>query len=191
LLRDRRKRLFAYLYLPLVDSLSHRSGPQSLAVAQAVREVDRRLAEFSDRLDERTRLVVTADHGQVYIPKPRRYVLRPGDRLLETLECPPSGEPAVPVFHVRDGKEQAFRTALEEHCEGAFALITPEEIEELRLYGPMPLAAETKQRLGSLVGISRDPVSLEYVREGSEPRSYPGVHGGLRPAEMRVPLAIV
>jgi hypothetical protein len=184
-------RLFLYAYVPIVDALSHRNGPDSDVVAATVMDVDRYLARLADRLDEGTRLLVTADHGQVYVPVQSRYVLRPGDRLLGSMECPPSGEPAVPVFHVREGMEEEFRDALAEHCNGAFALLTPSEIEDLRLYGPDPLAVETRRRLGTYIGISPEPVSLEYIPEGGTPRSYPGVHGGLRPAEMRVPLAIV
>ena len=49
---------------------------------------------------------------------------------------------------------------------------------------------EKKYRLGSRIGVFLDPVKL-YVRPVA--RCHPehiGTHGGLRPAEMRVPLVV-
>jgi hypothetical protein len=135
--------------------------------------------------------VVTADHGQVFVPPERRFVLRDSDPLMGVLECPPSGEPAVPIFHVQRGMETQLQAELDRFCGTAYELISPSEVDQLGLYGPMALSDVTRLRLGSFIGIARQPASIEYQVPGRPIKGYPGVHGGLRPAEMRVPLIIV
>ena len=186
-----RRPSYTHLYLTGVDHRSHRTGWASDAVDREVEEVDAALALIRDGLPSSALLVVTADHGQVIVPQERRFALRQGDPLLDLLLAPPSGEPTTPVFHAREGLEREFRSRFQERFADAFVLLSLDEVEELRLYGPMPLSPEMRRRLGTFVGISPRPTSLEYVEQGAEPLSFTGVHGGLRPDEMRVPLYLL
>ncbi len=61
----------------------------------------------------------------------------------------------------------------------------------MRLFGPGPLPQATRGRLGDFVGIPLDGAFLEYSPAGGPAKpEYRGLHGGLSPEEMHVPLIL-
>lgn len=182
---------YTYLYVLTVDKLSHTHGVASDAVTAEVARVDRLLERIRESLPPSVRMIVTADHGLVDVPDERHFTFGDDDPLASHLIAGQTGEASTPVFHVRDGRLDEFRETFSRH-EAArwFALATPEELAELGLYGPQPLSDAMRLHLGDLVGIASEPALLEYVPPGKSPVPHVGVHGGLRPGEMRVPLLL-
>lgn len=201
LLRDHYRSIvgptYSYLYIITVDKLSHHHGAQSRPVAEEVARVDRLLGRLRDALPQSVRMVVTADHGLVDVPQEARYSFSHRDAIASHLIAGQTGEATTPIFHVREGHADAFLEAFARHPSStAFTLHTPDELARLGFYGPEPLSPASRAHLGDYVGIAAEPAMLEYLpprADGSPeaPVSHVGVHGGLRPAEMRVPLAIV
>ena len=68
-----------------------------------------------------------------------------------------------------------------------FVLLSIDETDELRLFGPGPLSREMRRRLGDYVGIALGPDMLSLPLE----RPMIGFHGGLMQDEVRVPLIVV
>ncbi len=71
---------FITLYFSDVDSAAHRYGPNSVEVANAIKEVDNRIADLrkgisSLGLDERVNLVIVSDHGMSETSKDRMIYL--------------------------------------------------------------------------------------------------------------------
>ncbi|MFW5741630.1 MAG: alkaline phosphatase family protein [Spirochaetota bacterium] len=182
---------YTYLYVLTVDKLSHIHGVASDEVTTEVARVDRFLGRVRETLPPSVRMLVTADHGLVDVPKERHFVFRDGDPLASHLLAGQTGEASTPVFHVRDGRVDDFREAFSRH-EAArwFRLYTPDELADLGLYGPGALSEAMRLHLGDLVGIANEPSLLEYVPAGKSPVPHVGVHGGLRPGEIRVPLLL-
>jgi hypothetical protein len=176
-----------YLYTPFVDTAQHERGVDSKSTRRALKLVRSRLELLAERLQDRARMVMTADHGQVDIDPGRQTQLREGDPLLDLLRAPPSCEPRAPAFHVRDGQHAAFEAMFRDRFGDRFALLTVDEADELRLFGPEPMSPETRARLGDYLGIALDDDTL------SLPPDTPmiGFHGGLLPDEVRVPLVVV
>jgi hypothetical protein len=188
-IRHSRNATFSYVYTTEVDGTIHKTGTVDERVAEAIRTNDNMLTRLRDSLPDSVRIVATADHGLVDVPDGYTFKLRDDHPLMNHLLVPPSGEGSAPIFHLRTGHHDAFlddftRAGLAEN----FALITPENAEELRLYGPDPLGERMREHLGNYIGIARDPHVLEYVPAGRDPIGHRGVHGGLRPAEMRTGL---
>lgn len=182
---------YTYLYILTVDALSHLHGTASEPVRRDVRRIDGLLARVRDALPSTVRMVVSTDHGLVDVPEDRRFVMSDEDTLCCHLLGGQSGETSTPVFHVRAGHEAAFADAFRASPAAAhFSLHRPEDLAELRLYGPVPLEDSARRHLGQFVAIARDCSTLEYVAPGHEPSRRRGVHGGLRPAEMRIPLCV-
>jgi len=185
-----RRPSFTYLYLPQLDALCHARGIDHPLVPALLASLDQQFSALAADLAGRARLVISSDHGQVNVSDNRRIVLPENDPLCRHVVCPPTGEPTVPIFHVRDGHEASFASEFTQLFGDLFVLLTPDEVEQLRLLGPENLSPTMKCRLGTFVGIALQPAKF-YIRpcDGSEANI--GVHGGLSPDEMSVPLITV
>jgi len=180
---------YTYLYVLTVDKLSHSHGTTSSQVADEVARVDRMLARLRDRLPDTVRMIVTADHGLVDVPDEYRYTVRDEDPIAKHLVAGPSGEGTTPVFHVRPGDVDRFLDSFADHpASESFTLVRPDALAAHELYGPEPLSEAMRLHLGDYVGIATRHALLQYVPPGREPIAHIGVHGGLRPGEVRVPL---
>ena len=56
---------FVFLYLPYVDSVSHRFGPNSIHTMETARETVNLVIKLAEKLEQRYSVVITADHGHV------------------------------------------------------------------------------------------------------------------------------
>lgn len=178
---------YSYFYYPHVDALAHDRGPKDELVQAEVVNVDRELSRLVDGFKGRARLMVTADHGLVTVSKRGRHVVRADDDIAELLIAPPSGEPRVPLFHVREGKAQEFERRFRDRFGEWFVLLTASEAERLELFGPGPFANVTRQRVGDYLALPLGEDVLAY----EPPEDWMlGFHAGLTPAEMLVPLII-
>lgn len=182
---------YTSVYVPDVDSLSHTHGYDGPEVAACVARLDRLLERICSRLPHDTRMVVTADHGQVQIPPERHLCVYNDDPLLEFLETPPSGEATAPLFHVRNELVNEFGEWFAASRFGRwFTLLSTDSASQIGLYGPAPLSAPMMDRLGTFTGIAPFPALLDYVPPGGKPLEHRGAHGGLRPEEMRLGLFV-
>ena len=178
---------YSYLYYPRVDAFAHDRGPEDEVVQAEVVNVDRQLSRLADGLKGRARLMVTADHGQVAVSERARHVVRADDDIDELLIAPPSGEPRVPLFHVREGEAEEFERRFRDRFGEWFVLLTAFEVERLELLGPGPLADVTRQRVGDYLALPLGEDVLAY----EPPEDWMlGFHAGLTPAEMLVPLIL-
>ena len=180
---------FTYVYIPNVDGLAHRHGMTGPEVREALMELDAGLARLHSDLGGMGTIVMTADHGLKDTPVSARHTL---GLSRELLRFPPSGDARVMYLHVRDRARERVRRHFQHKFGDRFHLITVDEADALRLFGPETLSAETRNRMGDLVAISAGADVLECH---AEPGPGQGVtmnchHSGLTPEEMRVPLAI-
>jgi len=181
---------FVYCYLPQLDEMAHEKGNGDPGVRRLMGTLNAKIESLAGRLPRDTRLIVGADHGQADVPPDgRRIILPEDDPLAAMLVCKPTGEPCVPIFHVRRGQEEAFSAMFSSRFGDVFALVAPDEAGKLRLFGPMPLSPVMKQRLGTFMGICLQPAKF-HVLPLPDSHVNIGVHGSLSPAEMRIPLIV-
>lgn len=183
---------FTYLYIPHVDKEAHQAGPESVGARDAVMAIDRLVADLKAGLGDSATVVVTADHGHLQVSDSERLMIQDADGIPALLASPPSGDTRVVVFHVRPDEHERFEARFREKFGEYFFLLTTDEVEDLALLGPEPLASRTRQRLGDFTAISRGASVLGFhasqaSREALEQRSH---HAGLTPAEMLVPLVV-
>jgi len=192
-IRRRRGPGYTYFYYPDVDKVLHEKGSRDARVKAQIAEIDEVLLRLKERVPAGTRIVATADHGLIDVPREAYLTLASGDPLMEKLLVPPTGESRLPIFHLRNGADgrgvqkeflRVAGEALGEH----FLLLPSEALGELRLLGPGPLSPVIRGRLGDYMGIAPGPAVLEYVPPGKKPRYFKSFHGGLSADEMRVPL---
>ncbi|MCO5165471.1 MAG: alkaline phosphatase family protein [Planctomycetes bacterium] len=183
---------YSYLYLSSVDALSHTFGPLTPEVRDHLAGLDQELARLADGLQGRGRMALSADHGLIAVAPERKHLLRAGDPFVDLLRAPPSGEPRAPLLHARPGRADRVKGEFEARFGDAFALLTIDEAADLELFGPGPFTSTARARVGDFVALSGGPDVLLY-RPGPEPtgtEKLVGYHGGLLPAEVRIPLVV-
>ena len=183
---------FVYIYAPHVDAEAHHAGPDSREARSAIVAVDRLFATLAAELGEEATIVLTADHGHTAVTAQQRLLIRDSDGIPGMLEHPPAGDARVVEFHVRPGRHEEFESRFRERFGAAFFLLSTDEVEELQLLGPGPLAEATRARLGDYMAISRGAQVLGYhpakaSRDALQQRSH---HAGLLAAELHIPLVI-
>lgn len=186
---------FTYLYTSMPDTIAHEAGIESAAVATAIDTLDRHLEAIEESLaDVRggVRIVVVADHGHLAIDDSARLEVRDEDAIAAFLRVPPAGDLRTQYWHVRPGAHAAFEAEFRARFGAQFLLLSAETVDGLRLFGPDPLHAETRARLGDYLSLARGSAALRYA-------GFPGrdgylrmrsSHSGLTPAEIEVPLVI-
>ena len=71
------------------------------------------------------------------------------------------------------------------------SLVPTEKAEEMELFGPGALSAVAKPRFGDFIAVPFRPATLAYHPPGKPVGElFLGVHAGLSPQEMRVPLCV-
>jgi hypothetical protein len=182
---------FAYLYIADVDTLAHFRGWDHEDVIALATWLDAHLARIPESLGKKARLIVSADHGQTKVPLRDRLALYDDDPLMKLLVAPPSGNPLTPFFHVHPDQHSAFRDIFQGRYADQLILLSAEEANELRLFGPEPLSDTARRRLGDFLAIPLRPITLKHYERGTVPASDDlGSHSGLTPDEMWVPLVI-
>ena len=189
--RSTEGRFLLSVYLPHVDSTIHKWGTDHAETHAVIGDLDRGLERLASRVPADVAVVLTADHGLVDLDHTLHEVIEDGHPLLDGLLLPPTGEGTNPVFHVREGAEREVREALDQSEAGAaFRLVPTDVLAEAGFFGPDGIDPEVRGRFGTHVGVAERPALLEYVPAGRQSIRHRGVHGGLRPGEMRVPLCV-
>jgi predicted AlkP superfamily pyrophosphatase or phosphodiesterase len=183
---------YVHLYLHDVDTLCHHVGVNHDSVVPLVLGIDSELERLAEALAGRARIVVSADHGLIDVPKPDQALLFEGDEMLQMLVAPPTGDARMPIFHLREGRRQAFVELFQQRYGDRMVLLEIEQAERMELFGPGPMSPAARRRFGDFIAFPHRPATLAYHPPGKPPGElYLAVHGGLSPQEMEVPLCIV
>ena len=180
-----------YLYIPHVDSAAHKLGATHSNTLNAAVKVDRLLESLAGMLPSNSRLVMTADHGHLDAPDHRSYELGATDEIISLCNGMPTGDQRAMYAHVMDESLEAFRAKIHERFGDDFLVLTAKDIEELGLLGVGTLSDETRYRMGNALVLSTGDAVLDYrALLGDERHPMVSHHGGLTPAEMRIPLVV-
>ncbi len=190
-IRTARAPTCVYLYIPHVDNAAHRLGASHEDALDTAKEVDHLLGALADALPADARMVMTADHGQLDAPEGRRYVLDASDEIVRLCGGALTGDFRAVYADVRDENMGAFREAVNRRVGDDFLVLTASEVEEVGLLGRGTLVEETRYRMGRVLLLSAGDAIFDY-REviGDERHPIISHHGGLTPAEMRIPLVV-
>ena len=190
-IRSARRPTCTYLYIPHVDSAAHKLGATHSDTLNAAVQVDRLLEALAGALPSNSRLVMTADHGHLDAPDHRSYEIGASDEIISLCDGMPTGDQRAIYAHVRDENIAAFRAKIHERFGDDFLVLAAKDVEELGLLGVGTLSDETRYRMGNLLVLSTGDAVLDYrAALGDERHPMVSHHGGLSPAEMRIPLVV-
>ena len=184
---------FTYLYSSRVDSEAHMYGMTRPQVQHALSEVEREIERLARLVGDKARIVVTADHGFLDAPPPKRHTLRVTRQLQPMFRLMPSGDARVMYLYTLEWARERVRRYFEQRFEQVFMVVDMEDAIKIQLFGPTEPTEETRERLGDLVVVSSGADVLEYNASRGSGRMLKlnGHHSGLTPDEMLIPLIIV
>ncbi len=176
------------VYWPSTDSLAHLYGPRSEAFALELAHILSVLRKLLEGAPRDFLLLVTADHG-FYEADPERDMVNCAAQaaLREALLLPPVGDPRAAYLFLRRGKDGLVERFFSEFFPEDFDLLTPEEGIRHKLWGLEEPKPEVRALLGDLVVISK---RRKFVLWPTEEFKLRGLHGGLTPDELFVPLLV-
>ena len=183
---------YSYLYAPRVDAAAHEYGTEDGHVMAEMLALDQQIERLAGALGPRARVVLTADHGHLNAPQPKRHLIDRRSAIARALRVPPAYDSRVMCFHPKPGDGEALAAAVREQYGETVYLLSVDEVDELRLFGPQPLSALTRERLGEYISIVRrdDVLGYRSATGGGEITALHSQHSGLSPAEMRIPLIV-
>jgi hypothetical protein len=188
------ERLYVYGYWSTLDTVSHHHGPRGPEHGAELAALDFALGRWLERHRPRgdLLLLLTADHGHVPTDPARLVRLDREPALLRHLAVPPTGERRLVYLHARPGKADAVRAHCAARLGAAADVLDAGDAAVQGLFGPGPLGAAARRRVGDLLLVARDDYQLVYpFSSAREPTLFRGNHGALDPREMLVPLLAV
>ena len=184
---------FVHIYLPQVDGSAHVMGASHDKTLRAAQNTDRLLGSLANRLPSNARLLVTADHGHLDISTPRKnHVLTADDPILAFCGGALTGDFRAAYADVPAENWDAFKAAIHKRFGGDFLALTASEVEDAGLLGAAPLSDETRRRMQRALLLSTGDAALD-CRAALGADTHPPIashHGGITPAELRIPLVI-
>ena len=153
--------------------------------------MDALLETLAAALPGKARLVMTADHGHLDAPEDKRHALDASDEIIRLCNGTPTGDFRAVYAHVAHEDMDAFRRLIHRRFGDDFIVLTAREVERIGLFGLSALSDKTRGRMGNALVLSTGGAVLDYrAALGEDAHPMVSHHGGLTPAEMRIPLVI-
>jgi len=183
---------FTYAYWPELDRLAHEYGIASSQVATHLEELDAAFDYFVDSVRGQDAIViVTGDHGLIDTGPDSLVELDAHPVLADTLVLPLCGERRAAFCYVHPDKCALFESYVETRLEREATLIRSEQLLRQGYFGfgvPHPRLLD---RIGHYTMIMNENFVIKDWVAGEQHHAQVGVHGGVSPEEMFVPLIVV
>ena len=185
-------RALAYAYWPGYDSLCHEVGCDHPKTVRHLMNIDRMLTELVRKLrDTETTILVTADHGLVDSTPTHRISFREIPGFYDCLAILPSGDARCAHCFVRPSKVLKFRSLILQGLKKACLCVPGDELLRLGAFGPGKPHPALANRVGDFVLIAKSDYTFGSQLPAEKIEFNVANHGGMSPAEVRVPLFMV
>ncbi len=182
-------RALVYAYYGDLDATGHRSGCRGEAWQEELTRVDGWAARIAAGLPAGTTLLVTSDHGMLDVPPGNRWDLASTPALDQGVTAL-SGDLRGSQVHVRPGSRDDVRAAWQATLGDAYWVADRDVAVDAGLYGPV-VADHVRARLGDLLALAvTDHVVVDSRVLTPQLLGLVGMHGGLTPDELEVPLLV-
>ncbi|MDD6466849.1 MAG: alkaline phosphatase family protein [Erysipelotrichaceae bacterium] len=180
--RSKGKNQFFYCYWDKLDSLMHDEGVDSEHVVALLKELDQQLAQLCSRLDDKQKVFIIADHGQV---NTETINLLNYPDLVDCFRVWPAVETRAIAFFIKEEKKEIFESLFHQYFDPYFLLYPTEEFIAKAMVGPGPQHPRLQEFLGDYVACATDRYNL-LMGEGP----FIGQHAGLTEDEMMIPFIV-
>ncbi len=182
-----------YFYWAGIDSVAHHYGPLSpFHEAESAAFWATFDAVLGGLKRPGTLFLFTADHDQVSgKSEDTVYINEHLPDLKESLSTSPSGAPIYPngsprdmFLHLKPAHREDMLASLQERFGDIARIETVDNAIAAGLFGPRPVSAELRRRLGDLLILPYDGHFIFWREPGKLENRYNGHHGGLAPSEL-------
>ena len=174
-----------YVYLPELDKVGHGEGPNTKAWERCLATIDSRVAAVCAQLPESAYVVVTSDHGMVYVPDSDRInvdspLFQAGVRCM-------AGEPRMRHLYTDTPHEVVDRWS--DLLGGAAQVMVRDDAIARGLFGAVdPML---RDRIGDVIAIAHATHAMTSAVVDPKPSGLRGLHGALTDEELLVPLLLL
>ena len=188
--KDASRRL-VYGYWSDLDHIAHESGSLSMAWADAFETFDRGFDRFLQSIAGTDTLVlVTADHGFVDLGASTVVDLAHFEAIRSCLSMPLCGEGRLAYAYVRPHQSDRFENLIQQELGDVVHLVPSCEWIEAGWFGLGMPHPELLRRIGDYCLVMRQPYIIRDYLPFERRHRMVGVHGGVSPEEMWVPLLV-
>jgi hypothetical protein len=192
---------YFYVYWDAVDAIAHTYGPHTEQYHAELTGFTYLLQrELIEKIPARTAadvvLMVTADHGHINVAPGETLYLNRYPRLVNSLQVSHAGQRILPwgsprdVFlRVQEERLPEIAAWLTQRLTGKAAVMTTAEAMQQGLFGVGKPHKRFKHRVGNLLILPERDYLIWFEHRKGKKFGLRGMHGGLRPDEMLVPLA--
>ncbi|WP_253272391.1 alkaline phosphatase family protein [Chromobacterium subtsugae] len=180
---------FHYLYLPQLDTAMHEHGPAAPQAEILLAELDAGFERLLIEAAQRDAAVVAiADHGFVDAPAGQWLDLDADAELYGMLARPLSGETRLAYCHLRPGSAARFIELARRRLGHACWAVPSQVLLDAQAFGPGPRHPDLARRCGEAVLIAKPGWNIRDTLPWEKPLRLAGVHAGVHPDEMAIPL---
>lgn len=184
---DGKKFIMAYCDNP--DNLLHKFGCTSIEAKNMVLEAESNIENLCNNLKE-TLVIVSADHGHKNVNKVYSIIDYP--EIQDCLIMPPSLEPRVLSFWVKEDKKEKFKELFNKEFSNDFMLLTKEEFLDKHFLGYGNQHKKIDDFIGNFIALSISDAVIKietYLAPNIDNKK--SRHCGLTKDEMEVPLIVI
>ena len=187
---------YFYFYYGDIDKMGHTYGPESSQFAAQIstflHALETYLIGSLEGKTNKTLLLMTADHGQVYAaPEKAIYLNQLFPEIIPLLQTTATGNPIIPAgsgrdffLHVQSDHLQQVKALLTEKLQGKAEVYETTQLIEQGFFGPLPVSEKFLSRVGNLVVLPYKNYLVWWFEEGVFKQKHIGHHGGLTPEEI-------
>ena len=182
---------FVFAYCDNPDSILHKYGTDSIEVKNFILEIDDEIKKLSNKLENDTLLIISADHGHKDIEK--SYSLWDYPEIQECLIMPPSLESRVVSFWIKNDMKEVFKERFNNIFGTEFLLVEKNDfIEKYKFLGSGVKNLKIDDFIGDYVAISIKNSIIKIDNLLVEAKTVKqSTHCGLTNEEMQVPIIII
>lgn len=183
---------YIYAYWSEHDTFCHKYGVDSKKTLKSFKELDRELEKFLKSIkNKNTKIIITADHGLVDVPKSKKIKINDHPKLANTLSVPICGDLRYAYCFVKSSKKKEFekyvKTNLKKYC----TLYKSKDFVKKGYFGLEKPSNEFLERIGEYIIIMKDNYAIYQKLVGEKGKYSIGEHGGFSKDEMIVPLILI
>lgn len=182
------EKTFTYMYLPDVDSKSHKFGVYSKEVANVINDIEKELKQINVEKD--IEIIITADHGQTdVIEKGLKIDLKKYNKFFYAL---PGIDAGTATYYIKENKTEEFEMNFNLDFRDKMFLFKTEELVKNKVFGPTNLSNYMKENLGEYISICKKGVYLINCEEDDEfLNNLKGTHSGFSKDEIMIPFIVI